>query len=53
MLSKKQTTRLDVMCKRYLFAMKQHHKVSHRILFAWTLRYRIAMERVLQTECKR
>ena len=52
MLTKKQKQRLDVMSQRYLFAMKQQHKVSHRKLFAWTLRYRMAMEQELLRRCK-
>lgn len=52
MLNVEQKKRLDTMCKNYLLGIKRTHKISHRLLFAWVLRYRLSMERVLQKQGK-
>lgn len=52
MLTKQQQDKLNVMVAKYRIAMLVKHKASPEQISAWGLRYRIAMEQVLQRRCK-
>lgn len=52
MLSKKQIRKLDRMELNYCIAMQKAFKLTSDIVDAWGKRYRIAMQRVLQKQCK-
>ncbi len=52
MLTKKQTKKLDAMEKKYLSSMIGCTSVPYALMRAWAKQYRVAMERVLQKQCK-
>ncbi len=53
MLTKKQTKKLDAMEKKYLSGMIGCTIASYDLMQAWAKQYRVAMEQVLQKQCKR
>jgi len=52
MLTKKQTDKLNVMTAKYHARMEITHRADRKLIRSWVTRYRIAMERVLQNQCK-
>lgn len=52
MLTKEQAEKLRTMMINYEQKMIDTHKASYSLIEAWTERYGIAMEQVLQTQYK-
>jgi len=53
MLSKEQQNKLDNMAILYGRSMKKIFNIPDHIIKAWQVRYRVAMEQVLQRQGKR
>ena len=52
MLTKKQKAKITVMQKRYVVGMQKTNNAPKDLVWAWSKRYRIAMERQLQKQHK-
>jgi len=52
MLTKKQKAKITVMQKRYVVGMQKTSNADKDTIWAWSQRYRIAIEQELQKRCK-
>lgn len=53
MLNIEQERKLDRATEKYYTRMVATHKTDKKIIKAWSIRYRIAMEQALKNQCKR